>query len=119
MSPQRVRKFAPARATGTLAATLLTSTLAVAGEPGRDVLVLTSTNNPSGNEVVVFKLDTAGTSWLSWESTLPTHGNAVIYSAGGNGYVSVFAVDAYGDLTPAATSSPIGVAGFNGVAISE
>jgi 6-phosphogluconolactonase (cycloisomerase 2 family) len=44
---------------------------------------------------------------------------AVIYSAGGNGYVAVFAIDAYGDLTPAATSSPIGVPGFNGVAISE
>lgn len=44
---------------------------------------------------------------------------AVIYSAGGNGYVAVFAIDAYGDLTPSATSSPIGVAGFNGVAISE
>ena len=44
---------------------------------------------------------------------------AVIYSAGGSAYVAVFAIDAYGDLTPAATSSPIGVAGFSGVAISE
>ncbi|MGC1523280.1 MAG: hypothetical protein WA803_17185 [Steroidobacteraceae bacterium] len=44
---------------------------------------------------------------------------AVIYSTGGSAYVAVFAIDAYGDLTPAATSSPIGVAGFSGVAISE
>ena len=44
---------------------------------------------------------------------------AVIYSAGGSAYVAVFAIDAYGDLSPAATSSPIGVAGFSGVAFSE
>jgi hypothetical protein len=44
---------------------------------------------------------------------------AVIYSAGGSGYVAVFAIDAYGDLTPEAASSPIGVPAFNGVAISE
>jgi hypothetical protein len=44
---------------------------------------------------------------------------AVIYSASGAGYVAVFAIDAYGDLTPEAASSPIGVPAFNGVAISE
>ncbi|HEY7887767.1 MAG TPA: hypothetical protein VIC29_06030 [Steroidobacteraceae bacterium] len=44
---------------------------------------------------------------------------AVIYSANGSGYVSVFAIDRYGDLTPKAVSSPIGVAAFSGVAISE
>jgi hypothetical protein len=44
---------------------------------------------------------------------------AVIYATGGSGYIEVFAIDAYGDLTPAATSSAVGVAGFNGVAISE
>ena len=44
---------------------------------------------------------------------------AVIYSANGNGYVAAFAIDKYGDLTPAGTSSPVGVAGFSGVAISE
>jgi hypothetical protein len=75
MSSQTVKKFYPARAVGVLAATLLASTLAVAGEPERGVFVLTSTNNPSGNEVVVFKLDTAGTPSLSWVNTLPTHGN--------------------------------------------
>lgn len=44
---------------------------------------------------------------------------AVIYTASGSGYVAVFAIDPYGDLTPQATSSPIGVPAFNGVAISE
>jgi len=44
---------------------------------------------------------------------------AVIYSANGSGYVAAFSIDAYGDLTLEATSSPIGVPTFNGVAISE
>ena len=45
---------------------------------------------------------------------------AVIYSAGGSAYVSVFAIDDHGDLTPVATSSSIGgVASFNGVAFSQ
>lgn len=46
---------------------------------------------------------------------------AVIYTAadGSGGRISVFAIDPYGDLTLAATSSPVGVAGFNGVAISQ
>lgn len=44
---------------------------------------------------------------------------AVIYSANGNGYVAAFAIDKYGDLTPVGASSPIGVAAFSGVAISE
>ena len=44
---------------------------------------------------------------------------AAIYTAGGDGYVAVFAIDAYGDLTPVATSDSIGIAAFNGVAISQ
>jgi hypothetical protein len=44
---------------------------------------------------------------------------AVIYSMNGNGYVAAFSIDKYGDLTPAGTSSPVGVAAFSGVAISE
>ena len=44
---------------------------------------------------------------------------AVIYGASGEGYVAVFSIDAYGDLTPVATSSSIGVAGFSGVAFSQ
>jgi len=44
---------------------------------------------------------------------------AVIYTSGGEAYVAVFSIDWHGDLTPVATSSSIGVASFNGVAISE
>jgi hypothetical protein len=46
---------------------------------------------------------------------------AVIYMAGDNsgGRVALFAVDVYGDLSLVATSEPIGVAAFNGVAISQ
>jgi hypothetical protein len=44
---------------------------------------------------------------------------AVIYTAGGAGHVAVFAIDRYGDLSPVATSSPIGVSAFSGVAFSQ
>jgi hypothetical protein len=44
---------------------------------------------------------------------------AVIYTAGGEGYVAVFSINRYGDLTLVATSNSIGIASFNGVAISE
>ncbi len=44
---------------------------------------------------------------------------AVIYSAGGDAHFAVFSIDAYGDLTPAATSGSVGVAAFSGIAISE
>jgi hypothetical protein len=63
------------RAGGVLAMIFLATALAVAGEDGRDVFVLTSTNNPSGNEVVVFQLNTGRTPSLWWATTLPTGGN--------------------------------------------
>jgi len=44
---------------------------------------------------------------------------AVIYTAGGAGHIAVFAIDHQGDLSLVATSSPIGVSAFNGVAFSE
>jgi hypothetical protein len=46
---------------------------------------------------------------------------AVIYTAadGSGAHIAVFAIDKYGDLSPAATSSAIGVATFSGVAISQ
>jgi hypothetical protein len=44
---------------------------------------------------------------------------AVIYVAGGEGYVAVYAIDRYGDLSYVATSNSIGVAGFSGVAFSQ
>jgi 6-phosphogluconolactonase (cycloisomerase 2 family) len=43
----------------------------------------------------------------------------VIYTASGSGYVAVFAINPYGDITLAARSSPIGSGAFNGVAISQ
>jgi hypothetical protein len=63
------------RAGAMLAAVFLTTAWAIAGEDGRSVFVLTSTNNASGNDVVVFKLDTAGTPSLSLVDMLPTGGN--------------------------------------------
>ncbi len=55
--------------------------------------------------------------------TVSRDGNwlAVIYTAadGSGGRIALYSIDAYGDLTLAATSSPVGVAGFNGVAISN
>ncbi len=44
---------------------------------------------------------------------------AVIYTASDGGHVALFSIDAYGDLTLAATSPAIGVAAFDGVAISN
>jgi hypothetical protein len=75
MSSKRVRISIARRAVGMLSTALLASTLAVAAEPGRATFVLTSTNNPGGNEVVVFRLDVAGTPSLSWVDTLPTRGD--------------------------------------------
>jgi hypothetical protein len=57
-----------------LAAICLTSTLAVAGQPEGGALVITSTNNASGNAVEVFKLNTAGTPSLTLAQTLHTGG---------------------------------------------
>lgn len=74
----------PARAAGILAATLLASTLAVANEQGesqRIPLVLTSTNDPASNQLLVFQLGTVGTPALSLVQTLPTGGKG---GAGGN-----------------------------------
>jgi len=44
---------------------------------------------------------------------------AVIYAASSEGYVAVFSIDSYGDLTPVATSGPVGIPAFSGVAISQ
>ncbi len=63
------------RAGGVLAALFLAAALAVAGEDGRNVLVLTSTNSATGNDVAVFKLNTEGTPSLSLVDLLPTGGN--------------------------------------------
>ena len=44
---------------------------------------------------------------------------AAIYTASDSGYVAVFAIDVYGGLTLVATSAPVGVAAFSGVAVSQ
>jgi hypothetical protein len=56
------------------AALILAGVVAAQGQPGRSPLVVTSTNNPSGNAVVVFKLNTEGTPSLDLAQTLPTGG---------------------------------------------
>lgn len=53
----------------------------------RDVLVLTSTNNSSGNEIVVFKLNAESTPSLAFINALPTGGNG---GASGNAGVVQF-----------------------------
>lgn len=44
---------------------------------------------------------------------------AVIYSAAGQGYVAVYAVDRFGGLTAVATSPVVGIPSFSGVAFSQ
>lgn len=61
-----------------VAAALFAATLAVAEAQDRGVFVLTSTNNPSGNSVEVFKLDTSGTPSLSLVNSLSTGGKAAL-----------------------------------------
>ena len=61
-----------------LAAVMLATALTVAGEDGRSVFVLTSTNNSSANDVVVFKLNTGGSPSLTWVDTLPTGGKGSV-----------------------------------------
>src|ERR1017187_4207216 len=63
------------RAGGMLAALFLAAALAVAGEDRREMFVLTSTNSPSGNNVVVFRLERGATPSLSMVDMLPTGGN--------------------------------------------
>src|SRR5581483_2493888 len=62
------------RAGTTLAVICLTATLMQAQDRGRELLVLTSTNN-TANDVVVFGLNTAGTPSLSLVGMLPTGGS--------------------------------------------
>jgi hypothetical protein len=74
MNLRRFQKLGLFRAGTTILALLLAATIAGANDHDRNVFVLTSTNNTSGNDVVVFKLDTSGTPSLAWDKTLPTGG---------------------------------------------
>lgn len=74
-----------------LIASLLAISPALAGGYGgsdayrdshRGILVVTSTNDPNGNRVVVFRLHTDSTPALSFAQSMPTGGNG---GAGGNG----------------------------------
>lgn len=68
------------RASGMLAMTFLAAVSASAADR-KDLFVLTSTNDPSGNKVVVFKLNGASSPSLTFVNALPTGGNG---GAGGN-----------------------------------
>src|ERR1700733_10101090 len=57
------------------AALVLFISIFVEGQHVRHPLVVKSTNNASGNAVVVFKLNTQGTPSLELTQTLPTGGN--------------------------------------------
>jgi hypothetical protein len=57
-----------------LAATCIAASVAMAGERDRSVFVLTSTNDPGSNGVVVFKLETSGAPALAYVDTLLTGG---------------------------------------------
>ena len=78
------------RASGMLAVLFLAVVSATAADHEHDLLVLTSTNNPSGNEVIVFKLNRAGTPSLSFVNALPTGGNG---GASGNAGILQFRDD--------------------------
>jgi hypothetical protein len=71
---QTLRQSSRVRAGTVLAASFLATSLAIAGEQGRDIFVLTSSNSTSGNDVVVFKLETSGSPSLSLVNMLPTGG---------------------------------------------
>lgn len=71
-------------------AIFLTSALALEGQPGRSPLVITSTNDPNNNAVVVFKLQAGATPSLSLAETLPTGGKG---GASGNAGILQFKDD--------------------------
>jgi hypothetical protein len=90
MNGSRLRRLHSYGTTGLLSITLLATTAAVAGEGERSVLVLTSSNDPGGNAVVVFKLETAGAPSLGYLDTLPTGGKG---GASGNAGILQFKHD--------------------------
>ena len=86
----RTLKINLCRAGATLATLFFATALALAGNDGRDVFVLTSTNSANGNDVVVLKLDRGGTPSLSLVDMLPTGGKG---GASGNAGILQFQDD--------------------------
>jgi len=80
-------KTAFCRGSVLLAVMFLAVGSASAGDAERDLLILSSTNNPAGNEVVVFKLDRSGAPSLTFVSALATGGNG---GASGNAGILQF-----------------------------
>ncbi|MGA3159174.1 MAG: hypothetical protein ABSE43_16565 [Steroidobacteraceae bacterium] len=87
------------------------------------------TGNSPGQAISIFFTDSAG--GVFYKSVglpgTPTdvsvsrdkHWLAVIYSNGGAGYVAVYSIDDFGDLTWVATSEPVGSGSLSGVAFSD
>ena len=74
MNFERLQKSTFWRAGTMLAAVLFATALAIAKPHDHSVFVLTSTNDPSANSVVIFRLDTAGTPSLPLVNSLLTGG---------------------------------------------
>jgi hypothetical protein len=75
MKFQRLRAFGSRRRGVALAAICACAALAAQAQQGdRSPLVITSTNDPAGNSVVVFQLGTGQTPSLKWSATLRTGG---------------------------------------------
>src|SRR6185437_15123687 len=81
MTLRNLTRSMAGRAGAAVAASLLAASLAAAAEPDRGILVLTSTNDPSTNQVLVYQLETGAAPALSLVQTLPTGGRG---GAGGN-----------------------------------
>ena len=83
----RLQKSSQGRAGLVLAGMVAAGSLAAAGQHERSTYVLTSTNNASGNAVVVFKLESGETPSLSLVRTVPTGGKG---GASGNAGIVKF-----------------------------
>jgi hypothetical protein len=82
---KRIHKMTPI-----LATTLLLASAAFAGDRERSTLVMTSTNDPAGNAVIVFKLNDGAAASLSYLDTLTTGGKG---GASGNAGILQFRHD--------------------------
>jgi hypothetical protein len=87
---------------------LLAGSLAATAQPGRSTLILTSSNDPSTNNVLVFKLNTGQAPSLTLASTLPTGGKG---GASGNAGILQFK-DNFGAVANFASNSVTQLARF-------